>query len=246
VHKFTGHERDAGLSSVKGTVDYMHARMCSPVTGRFLSVDPILGRTTVPQTWNRYSYARNNPVVFIDPSGMRDDRSKEDKAFLEDADVLVAVAEIITLTKLGEPQLSSRQEAGAAFGVENGDYFLDGKVETQGKVNEVNLVLQRFKEGPRKGEITSQSQKELAATMHSHPGTGEVTIDGKRAMAWGGAASKADKDQVQLTGKPLYILNAKVALLKLTPGERKATVILDGGDYREYLRRAEAAVSKKE
>ncbi len=47
----------------------MHARFGSPVTGRFLSVDPVLGRAAQPQSWNRYSYALNNPVNYTDPTG---------------------------------------------------------------------------------------------------------------------------------------------------------------------------------
>jgi RHS repeat-associated protein len=62
--KSTGHERDAK------TLDYMHARYYSPVWGRFLSVDPIRGSARKPQTWNRYAYARNNPVRFTDPAGL--------------------------------------------------------------------------------------------------------------------------------------------------------------------------------
>jgi len=40
--------------------------------GRFMSPDPLMASAKVwdPQTWNRYSYARNNPLAFVDPSGM--------------------------------------------------------------------------------------------------------------------------------------------------------------------------------
>lgn len=63
--KFTGHERDAP------TLDYMHARYYDPYLGRFLSVDPERESVNlrVPQTWNRYSYALNNPVLYVDPDG---------------------------------------------------------------------------------------------------------------------------------------------------------------------------------
>jgi hypothetical protein len=37
--------------------------------GRFSCVDPVLGRPAFPQTWNRYAYARNDPVNIVDPSG---------------------------------------------------------------------------------------------------------------------------------------------------------------------------------
>ncbi len=68
---FTGHERDDHGSGAIDDWDYMHARYYSPWLGRFGSVDPVLGSADVriPQTWNRYSYGRNNPVVFADPDG---------------------------------------------------------------------------------------------------------------------------------------------------------------------------------
>jgi len=39
------------------------------VIGRFISPDSIVQAPTDPQTLNRYSYCRNNPLVYTDPSG---------------------------------------------------------------------------------------------------------------------------------------------------------------------------------
>jgi hypothetical protein len=50
----------------------MHARFCSPMTGRFTSVDPVLQIRRAqrhPQHWNRYAYAAGNPLKYRDPSG---------------------------------------------------------------------------------------------------------------------------------------------------------------------------------
>jgi hypothetical protein len=47
----------------------MHARFNSPLTGRFLATDPVGGKAGAPQSWNRYSYARANPLKFVDPNG---------------------------------------------------------------------------------------------------------------------------------------------------------------------------------
>jgi hypothetical protein len=39
--RFTGHERDfLETKSTADDIDYMMARFCSPLTGRFLSIDP--------------------------------------------------------------------------------------------------------------------------------------------------------------------------------------------------------------
>jgi RHS repeat-associated protein len=62
--KFTGHERDGN------NLDYMHARYYMPFGGRFLTVDPE-GDVSVEstQSWNRYTYVRDDPMNATDPSG---------------------------------------------------------------------------------------------------------------------------------------------------------------------------------
>jgi RHS repeat-associated protein len=67
--KFTGKERD-GLGENNG-LDYFGARYFSGAQGRFTTPDPpILDQhITDPQSWNLYTYARNNPLRFVDPSG---------------------------------------------------------------------------------------------------------------------------------------------------------------------------------
>jgi RHS repeat-associated protein len=69
--RFTGHERDSGPIDEPGTdFDYMHARYYSPAMKRFLSTDP--GRDwnpAEPQSWNLYSYVRNDPIGGTDPTG---------------------------------------------------------------------------------------------------------------------------------------------------------------------------------
>jgi RHS repeat-associated protein len=70
--KFTGHERDYAGSFGREdghAIDYMHARYYSPTGGRFLSPDPLLGKVRQPQSWNRYAYTLNNPLLIVDPSG---------------------------------------------------------------------------------------------------------------------------------------------------------------------------------
>jgi len=69
--KFTGHERDYDLSQPTNDnyLDYMHARYYDSRRGRFLSVDPVLGKPQQPQSWNRYAYVLNNPLRYTDPDG---------------------------------------------------------------------------------------------------------------------------------------------------------------------------------
>jgi len=48
---------------------YLMARYYNPDTGVFLSLDSVRGDTMNPLTLNGYSYANNNPVMFVDPDG---------------------------------------------------------------------------------------------------------------------------------------------------------------------------------
>jgi len=62
---FTGHEQIAELSGLI----HMNARVYDSDIGRFLSADTVIQDPHDSQAYNRYSYVRNNPLVFTDPSG---------------------------------------------------------------------------------------------------------------------------------------------------------------------------------
>jgi len=66
AQKFTGKERDGETG-----LDYFGARYLSGAQGRFTSPDrPLLDQHPEdPQSWNLYSYVRNNPLKFLDPNG---------------------------------------------------------------------------------------------------------------------------------------------------------------------------------
>jgi RHS repeat-associated protein len=48
---------------------FYHARYYAPTLGRFVSADTIVPKPGEPQYLNRYSYVRNNPLRYVDPSG---------------------------------------------------------------------------------------------------------------------------------------------------------------------------------
>jgi RHS repeat-associated protein len=80
---FTGkeHDNESGLNN-------FGARYNSSQYGRFMSPDPLGGKLIDPQTLNKYSYTRNNPINLTDPTGLhtcRDDNNQcktdQDKTF---------------------------------------------------------------------------------------------------------------------------------------------------------------------
>jgi len=67
--KFSGKERDA-----ESGMDYFGARYYTGRLYRYLSADPVVDKNSAifdPQTWNLYSYVRNNPISVFDPSGKK-------------------------------------------------------------------------------------------------------------------------------------------------------------------------------
>jgi RHS repeat-associated protein len=64
--KFTGQERDSETG-----LDFFQTRYFSGALGRFASPDtPLLDQNpSNPQSWNLYTYVRNNPLNLIDPDG---------------------------------------------------------------------------------------------------------------------------------------------------------------------------------
>ncbi len=66
--KFTGYQRDE-----ESGLDFAEARYYNNNHGRFTAVDPLLasGKSTNPQTFNRYAYTMNRPLILTDPTGLQ-------------------------------------------------------------------------------------------------------------------------------------------------------------------------------
>jgi RHS repeat-associated protein len=64
---FTSYERDDETG-----LDYAQVRYYGSSMGRFTSPDPYMPSAQVasPQTWNRYTYVLNNPLNYVDPTGL--------------------------------------------------------------------------------------------------------------------------------------------------------------------------------
>ncbi|MFZ1557212.1 MAG: RHS repeat-associated core domain-containing protein [Nitrospira sp.] len=67
-YKYTGQEFDA----TTGLYDY-GARQYDASLGRFISPDSLVPEPANPQSLNRYSYVKNNPFRYIDPTGHEPD-----------------------------------------------------------------------------------------------------------------------------------------------------------------------------
>jgi len=75
---FTG-QKVENAGSVGSLMDY-GGRFYSPMLGRFISADSIVPQPGDPQSLNRYSYVRNSPLNFVDPTGHSVDCAGGDSA----------------------------------------------------------------------------------------------------------------------------------------------------------------------
>ena len=75
-YKFTGKERDS-----ESGLDYFGARYYGSALGRFITPDELLvdQDTDDPQSWNLYTYVRNNPEANVDSDGRKCDSGTVDK-----------------------------------------------------------------------------------------------------------------------------------------------------------------------
>lgn len=65
--QFTGYERDGETG-----LDFAEARNYSSAKGRFNVSDPLLSSSEIadPKSWNRFAYVSNNPMRYVDPTGL--------------------------------------------------------------------------------------------------------------------------------------------------------------------------------
>jgi RHS repeat-associated protein len=61
---FTGQREEESLG-----IYFYNARYYDPMLGRFLQADSIVPNPGDPVAWDRYAYARNNPIRYNDPTG---------------------------------------------------------------------------------------------------------------------------------------------------------------------------------
>lgn len=119
AHKFTGKERDS-----ESGLDNFGARYNASTMGRFMTPDPLLnsGRPGNPQTWNRYSYALNNPLKIKDPTGLYNVNCGDDKSCQKSAERLKKGLEKLQnkVDKMKDSDQKTRLEhALGAMGTEN-------------------------------------------------------------------------------------------------------------------------------
>ena len=160
--KFTGQTQD-----MEDGLYYYNARYYDPVLGRFIQPDPVVfSDPRNPQTLNAYTYALNNPIKYIDPTGHFNEGPDDDdvgggeeadllgpdpveQAYSDNGDALLAEADRVlreadrvsrelgdAADRLGREGLTGGGTAGDRFHFTGIDRDLDGDVDVIDRVIE--------------------------------------------------------------------------------------------------------------
>lgn len=121
---------------------YLRARWMNPLTGRFMSRDPLDGKIGDPRSLHKYLYASGDPVNRIDPSG-RDALVEVD---LETAEVRFSTHGLAHLTELGygDPLTQAEVEAYVEEAVRDFIAEAQGAGTTLGRPFDVMFVMQQL------------------------------------------------------------------------------------------------------
>jgi RHS repeat-associated protein len=102
---------------------YLRARYYNPLTGRFMSRDPLRGLNLDPKTLHKYLYVASNPVNNVDPSGRElFDYAIESNAAIPEARLIdiygcVADASLTAVSLIINPTISDSTALGGAGAV---------------------------------------------------------------------------------------------------------------------------------
>jgi RHS repeat-associated protein len=130
--KYTGKERDKETG-----LDYFGARYYGSKVGRFTTVDPvqtIQENLVDPQRWNRYAYARNNPLRYVDPDGkavLAANAMPSAQTFQRNAEIRAAVMSVMKFDPFLHDQALVAMALGVAFPASPGEF----------KANQLSFML---------------------------------------------------------------------------------------------------------
>jgi len=153
----TGYRKDEATG-----LYYAQARWYDPLVGGFNGMDPWVGNSGHPITFNKYLYSRSNPLSYIDPDGK--------VSFLSSAQEYLRGTVQSYETQLG--QAIAEDAGGRAFGLGVGKSLASvGEMVISGLNTTSNLIAQHHYDG----DVYDQTQSELRA---NEAGAGEIIAGG--------------------------------------------------------------------
>ena len=175
----------------------MQARYYYPVIGRFYSNDPIGFRDI--HSFNRYTYANNNPYKFTDPTGMCPaDASRRDCLEIgtvdDGSDNVPSQFTEKTAIQLSESVRVTKGDIEEGLVIKDGVPSKDGLIFKKGAIG-----------------ITQEALDGADAVIHGHP-----------------EDPKENYDSLNSSGDATFVLKTNIPLF-VVEGKRLAVVEIDGG-----------------
>lgn len=154
----------------------MNGRVYDPDTARFLSADPNIQAPYDTQSYNRYSYVKNNPLKYTDPSGFF-----FKKLFRAVSKVWKKVKKVAVVVIAAAGNLTALAVAGAAGG------FAAGVVATKLNGGSWSQAFKAGVKGAITGAISAGLTYGVAEVVNSH----SASFFNASKEGWGVATLKA-------------------------------------------------------
>jgi len=113
-------------------LNHMNGRVQDAVLGRFLSPDSHIPDPTNPQSYNRYSYALNNPLTRIDPSGFEDETVPADGGAFSPGPIDPGPMPTVNIPDISAPNASTTSTGSMIPGHQTGNFLCGGCVGSSG------------------------------------------------------------------------------------------------------------------
>jgi RHS repeat-associated protein len=193
---FTGQRAEAGFR----LMDY-NARYYDPWLGRFVSADTVVPNPGNPQAWNRYSYALNDPLRYVDPTGHQDEPTWWEK-------LKRTISQLLDIARRRNPDTG--YDTCGVFGCQT----------LQGPPQQVLLIGPQEAEQLRQlAQITDQAEQLAKFTSVYHATTSE---DAAQSIT-----TNIDRERLSADsrfGRAFYVAqDAGTALAEVQAGGREAT-----------------------
>ena len=177
---YTGHEHLPEFGLIN-----MNARLYDPLIGRFLSPDPYVQAPEFSQSFNRYSYCLNNPLMYTDPSGEKWKWWQWALVGLGLDAMLGGAISISAMTTYASASVTIPMAAGTAQSLDFGVTFFGSLMREDGTQwggkrfeNSLKIIGGWFQTDPNKNfgknawmlfsRWTWQSQQEIAGLGYTH------------------------------------------------------------------------------
>ena len=148
VYRYVGEQYDPDLG-----LYYLRARYFNPLTGRFLTRDPVEGELKDPATFHKYLYVGGDPINYVDPSG---------QTFFSSTQIKNAI------TNFEAAALRCGAKAVAANIAREGLYLLIADLATDVVAGQLSNVY------------VGRTIREFAVRFAEHKGAGKVFYDNVR------------------------------------------------------------------